>query len=313
MHECCHLLGDHAARADAFGVKIEEARTWNVAADASINDDLRDAGCTAVAKDGVLPGYFGLEDDQTAELYMRHLADRMPKQPQGDGGGSDGGSSDENSGGGALAGCGSGSGGAPEPCEVDSPEASGTVEAGVSGAEAERARIATAAHIRQQAGKNPGSVPGGLVDMAGTILAPPKVPWRQVLAAYVRRYVAVTAGNTDTTYMRRRRRLPSLSLSSGVRVSLASYRPSCPWPSCGTPRGRWARANWRRPCPRSRALPAKPASRARTWSCWTPTPKWRRNGATAGPPASPTSTAGAARTWALGSRRQHSCAPVPRL
>jgi predicted metal-dependent peptidase len=202
LHECCHLLGDHAARADAFGVKPEDAQTWNVAADASINDDLRDAGCATLAKVGVLPEHFGLEDDQTAEFYMRQLADRMPKRPQGGQGG----------------GCGSGAGAAPEPCEVDGPEASGTVEAGASGAEAERARIATAAHIRQQAGKYPGSVPGGLVEMAGTILAPPKVPWRQVLAAYVRRYVAVAAGNTDTTYMRRRRRLPSLSLGTGDRV-----------------------------------------------------------------------------------------------
>ena len=205
LHECCHLLGDHAARADAFGVKPEQRRTWNVAADASINDDLRDAGCKTIEQDGVLPKQFGLEDDQTAEFYMRHL----PRQPQGGGG-----ESDQESGGG----CGSGAGAAPEPCEVESVQASGGVGAGASEAEAERARIATAAHIRQAAGKSPGKVPGGLVEMADMVLAPPKVPWRQVLAAYVKRYAAVAAGNTDTTYTRRRRRFPSFVLSNGNRV-----------------------------------------------------------------------------------------------
>jgi predicted metal-dependent peptidase len=202
LHECCHLLGDHAARAEAFGVKPEETRTWNIAADCSINDDLRDAGCATIAQDGVLPKHFGLDDDQTAEFYMRNLPGRLPRQMQGEQGG----------------GCGSGSGAAPEACEIEGAEASGPVAAGASQSEAERARIATAAHISQQAGKNPGSVPGGLVEMANTVLAPPKIPWRQVLAAYLRRYVAVAAGNTDTTYLRRRRRLPSLSLSSGGRV-----------------------------------------------------------------------------------------------
>jgi len=203
LHECCHLLDDHAARAESFGVKPDETRAWNVAADCSINDDLVAAGCATIAKDGVLPRHFGLEDDQTAEFYMRNIAKRMPKAP---------------SGGGQGGGCGSGSGAAPEPCEVGSHEAMGPVAAGATDAEAERARIATAAHISQQAGKDPGSVPGGLVEMASTILAPPKVPWRQVLAAYVRRYLAVAAGNTDTTYQRRRRRLPSLPLGDGGRV-----------------------------------------------------------------------------------------------
>ncbi len=206
LHECCHLFGDHAARAEAFGVGPGEYQQWNVASDLSINDDLRDAGCSELAKIGLLPEKFGLPDDETAEFYMRALADRMPKPPNRGGGNGQGG------------GCGSGSGAAPEPCEAPGAEASGQVGAGASAAEAENARIATAAHIRQAHGKQPGKVPGGLVEMAGAVLAPPKVPWRQVLAGYMRRCAAVVAGSTDTTYTRRRRRQPSLPLGPGSKV-----------------------------------------------------------------------------------------------
>lgn len=199
LHECCHLLGDHADRADDFGITAEKRRQWNFATDLAINDDLRDAGCAELAEYCLLPKQFDLEDDLTAEAYMRALDGLVP--PGGDG-----------------SGCGSGSGGQPLPGEAPSDSPSGDIGRGASATEAERTRISTAAHIRQHAAKHPGNTPGGLVDLADEILAPPSVPWRQVLSSFMRRYAAIRSGDTDTTYLRRRRRSPSITLTSGARV-----------------------------------------------------------------------------------------------
>lgn len=199
LHECCHLLGSHAARAESFGVDDDERQAWNVATDLEINDDLCEAGCSEIAADCLLPGRFGLPEGQTAERYMIELSDKLPKSND-------------------ASGCGSGAGAASLPCEAPGNEAHGQVAAGASDAEVERVRIATAANIRDAAGKQPGSVPGGLVELADEVLAPPKVPWRQVLAAYVRRYASVRAGDTDTTYLRRRRRQASICLADGAKV-----------------------------------------------------------------------------------------------
>src|SRR6201995_4396059 len=40
VHHVCHLLRMHGERAQATGVRPDEARTWGRAADAEINDDL---------------------------------------------------------------------------------------------------------------------------------------------------------------------------------------------------------------------------------------------------------------------------------
>ena len=44
VHHVCHLLRTHGERAQAAGVRPDEARTWLRAADAEINDDLVPAG-----------------------------------------------------------------------------------------------------------------------------------------------------------------------------------------------------------------------------------------------------------------------------
>ena len=44
VHHVCHLLRSHGERAQATGVRPDEARTWVRAADAEINDDLVPAG-----------------------------------------------------------------------------------------------------------------------------------------------------------------------------------------------------------------------------------------------------------------------------
>ena len=68
----------HAELAKTLGVTSELARISNAAADASINDDLRDAGCEMFADDGgfVLPSTIGAPDFQTYPFYFRHLMSR---------------------------------------------------------------------------------------------------------------------------------------------------------------------------------------------------------------------------------------------
>src|SRR5690625_4880025 len=55
LHEVGHLFGEHATFAKDFGVTGADHDVWNVAADASLNDDLAAAGCDYIAETGVMP------------------------------------------------------------------------------------------------------------------------------------------------------------------------------------------------------------------------------------------------------------------
>lgn len=243
LHECGHLFGEHASRAEQAGVNPHERMVWNIAGDAEINDDLRDAGCEM--KDAVFPDSIGQADYQTAEIYMHGLREQMPPQTaggdgdgdsdgdggdqsgapdedgndqdqgsagaddgQGQGQGSEGGSS---SGAGQgkpnqpFKGCGSASGGEPAPCELGSDDLNGTAPE-ANPAERERTILSTAATIRDHHQSGRGTVPAGLTERAEQLLAPSKVPWRQVLSSAVKRAVAAKNGDFDTTYTRRNRR-----------------------------------------------------------------------------------------------------------
>jgi len=200
LHECCHILCDHAARAERYG--SANHRAWNVAADIAINDDLEAAGCSELAALGVTPAHFGFEVDQTVEWYMDKLADAI--SPEGSP---------------VFEGCGSGAGGSPAPVEAGSESAQpdGT-PAGASHVEHERVLISTASEIRQAARKGIGNVPAGLIEVADMILLPPKVSWKTVLASFFRRYIAIQAGHADYTYSRRRRNRPSYQLADGRKI-----------------------------------------------------------------------------------------------
>lgn len=220
LHECCHLFGRHAERAEMASVTRDEQMMSNVAADAEINDDLRDGGCDM--SDAVLPATIGADDYQTYEHYLDVMRSRpQPPSPsqsgsgggegdgQGDGDGEGRGDGSDGSGAGKgepHSGCGSGSGGAPAPCELDPSDDAGGHAAPATDAERDRIEIATAAAIRDEASKGRGTVPAGLTSRAEQLLAPPKVPWRKVLAGAVRRSVASRLGDFDTTYSRRHRR-----------------------------------------------------------------------------------------------------------
>lgn len=242
LHECGHLFGDHMVRATDAGVSDDERSDWNIAGDAEINDDLRDAGCAELTKMCVFAEQIGCEDYQTAETYMAELRKKRQarKQQQQAGGnkpqpqngnkgqaGQPGQSAPGNGSGTGkpYAGCGSGSGGQAAPGELDpNNDLNGTAPAATE-AEHERVRISTASAIQDYIAKGRGTVPGGLKTIADHVLAPAKVPWQKTLSAAVRRGVAQKVGNFDNTFSRRHRRTPTMPFGANRIVRAGTFSP----------------------------------------------------------------------------------------
>ena len=72
VHHVCHLLRTHGERAQATGVRPDEARTWVRAADAEINDDLVPAGLDLPGRP-VLPRDLHAADGLLAEQYFEAI------------------------------------------------------------------------------------------------------------------------------------------------------------------------------------------------------------------------------------------------
>lgn len=183
LHLVGHLVRDHAGRATVAGVALlGTAERWNRASDAELNDDLEHFGLVpASAPD--LPSTFGLAPRRLAEQYLGAV-------PSG-----------------RLWDCGSGCDGQPRPDEEslgDRP-AAGEQRFGIDGRRAELLRLAVAAAVQQASGRQPGSVPGGWLRWAETVL-PTRVDWRRLLAAEIRRELAAVAGAVDYTYRHPSRR-----------------------------------------------------------------------------------------------------------
>lgn len=225
LHECMHLLGTHAEFADDLGITGgPHAKAWNLATDASINDDLRDAGCGIFADGGpyVLPSTIGQPDYQTAQTYYQHLrgmlAQKQQQRQQGNAGGQPGQGSGQPSqqpgkaagrGGqetGPYKGCGSGSGGQAAPCELDDNDDLGGTAPAATDTEKVRVRIATSTAIQDHAAKGRGTVPGGLVEQATQILTPSKTPWQRVIGRTLRGCVRSRLGSMDVSFTRRNAR-----------------------------------------------------------------------------------------------------------
>ena len=195
IHHVCHLLRTHGERAQAAGVGDHEAATWVRAADAEINDDLVPAGLDLPGRP-VLPGDLGADDGLLAEQYFDGI--RGGPRPPGDAGGGrrgDGGVRSGQSESGETAGpwldCGSGADGMPRP---------GEGPGGLPGWQADLLRRQVAQDVIAHA-KQAGTVPAGLLRWAEEILHP-KVDWRRLLAAELRRAVAQVAGAVDYSYRR---------------------------------------------------------------------------------------------------------------
>jgi predicted metal-dependent peptidase len=205
LHEAGHLIRDHAGRTGSLPAPVH-GLAWNLAADAEINDDLLAAG--APLPDGVVtPGALGLPDQGLAEDYYARLLDRPDNLDRFDDGGP---------------GCGSGSGGPALPGELPWEAAAGLPGLGPAGADL--VRRAVARDVKEAAGRGRGTMPAGLDRWASGVLAPPAVPWQQVLRGAVRAVIAGAAGRADYTYRRpSRRRVPGVIRPAmrGVSLSVA--------------------------------------------------------------------------------------------
>lgn len=117
-----------------------------------------------------------------------------------------------------FSGCGSASGGTAAPCELDPNDDAGGAAPAATPAQRRVINVGTASAIKDYVMKHPGSVPGGIVEIADHILAPSEVPWRQVLSSAIRRAAAMRAGDFDTTYSRRSRRRNTVDLGPGRKA-----------------------------------------------------------------------------------------------
>ena len=188
VHLSGHLIRDHAGRAERLGVSIDNARAeWNRCTDAEINDDLANDDCVPdVARD--LPADLGCEPGQLAEHYYDEGEDGPRRWD-----------------------CGSGADGCPRP---------GDGHGDINPQQGELLRLGVAAEIHRHHNRLPGSVAGGWLRWAETVL-PSRIDWRRVLAAEVRSTVAAVAGKVDYSYRRPSRRA---HLLQGI-VLPTLYRP----------------------------------------------------------------------------------------
>ncbi|MBT2211281.1 VWA-like domain-containing protein [Actinomadura sp. NEAU-AAG7] len=193
LHQLAHLLREHAARYPGAAAPLPDAaapgadrtpdqRTWNVAADAELYDDLS-IGWTEPPADPPPPHALGLPGDGLARRYWELLRARAePLDPAV-----------------AAGDCGSGCDGQPRPWNCDLPPLPRT--------SARLTALETARRVREHL-RTREDVPGGWRRWAEEVLEP-TVDWRRQLAARIRRCVARTAGRVDFTYRRPSRRAAS--------------------------------------------------------------------------------------------------------
>lgn len=219
LHACSHMLAQHAMLAEATGVNKEERRDWNVAADAAINDDLRDAGCATIREFGIMPADLGMPDYKDPTEYMSHLrrvrsqrpADEFCAQCGGDEfdpeiplGSECAWCGEELT---PFSGCGSGSGGVSGYFELDiEDDMDGTAPAATD-LEMLGIRIRTVVAIEEHMRtKGHGSVPGGYTELIKIIMKPTGTPWERLLRSTVRRALNRRAGAFDVDPARVNRR-----------------------------------------------------------------------------------------------------------
>ncbi|HEY1622778.1 MAG TPA: VWA-like domain-containing protein [Streptosporangiaceae bacterium] len=194
VHHVCHLLRTHAERAQAIGVGPDDVTRWIRAADAEINDDLVPAGLD-LPRPPLLPRDLNAADGLLAEQYY-----------------AEGDTTDSSD---LPMNCGTGAHGQPADC--DCPD--GKCHGGVPRWQAELLRRQIAQEVLKHS-RQAGNMPAGLVRWAEELLTP-KVDWRRLLAALLRRAVSEVSGAVDYSYRRPSRRS---SIAGGV-VLPALRRP----------------------------------------------------------------------------------------
>jgi predicted metal-dependent peptidase len=183
-HAVKHLLHLHMARR-----KGRNRRDWDVACDMAVNQTIAD-----LPPDALLPDRFGLPDGLAAEEYYRLIAARFDTGNM-EGGGIGNASRDT----GGVVGAGAG--------EADR-SAAGTVDDHAVWDEADSTPLRLAEEMvrsmaREAMRRCDGEVPSDIRQLVEGLLAPPAIPWRQVLRQFV-----ATAGRVGrkSTWMREHRR-----------------------------------------------------------------------------------------------------------
>ena len=184
LHEAHHLVRDHHGRADRLPVTAGQARQWNLAGDAAINDDLVADG--VALPDPVLPHHLGLEGGGLEEVYFRELL----REHDGPGHES----------------CGSGAGGPPLPVEIDG-DPDDPAAPGVDDVDAGAIRRAVA-HDVVAARDRGAPVSPGLARWAQDLLTP-QVPWRRLLRSALGRSVRSVSSRPHPDWTRPDRRADS--------------------------------------------------------------------------------------------------------
>ncbi len=199
VHHVCHLLRSHGERAHGLGVGPADANAWVRAADAEINDDLIPAGLELPGRP-VLPRDFGAPDGLLAEQYFvdARSTERSAQEDEEPAG--------------TWLDCGSGADGQPRPGEQPPAQPEW---------QAELLRRQVAQEIVEHA-KTAGRLPAGLLRWAQEVITP-KVNWRALLAAELRRALAEVSGAVDYSYRR-----PSRRASVAGAVVLPALRRPVP-------------------------------------------------------------------------------------
>jgi predicted metal-dependent peptidase len=185
VHHAGHLVRDHAGRARNLGVDRRLAKDWALAADAEINDDLVGTGLR-LPDDRIVPQELGWQPGRMAEEYFhtrhRHLDDEE-EEPD----------------------CGSGSDGLERDWEM-----SGDQSSGVPPGEQRLLRCQVASDVLRYMREGVGRLSGGWRRWAEDQLEP-KVDWRRVLAAEIRKGLTTVSGRVDYTYRRPSRRASAVT------------------------------------------------------------------------------------------------------
>lgn len=207
IHEAHHLVRNHHDRARNLGVTAAHHRTWNLAADAAINDDLVADGLPL--PNPVLPQHLGCAVGGFEETYYRSLRSRDAGDHAEH---SDHADPDD-------PGCGSGAGGAPHPDEIADEPSDPSNGLDPVDADAIRSTVAHDVGVAVAEGEH---VPPSLVRWAMAVLQP-QVPWTTLLRSALRKDLRAAVRNTTPDWTRPDRRADS---SDGVlRPGQRSVRP----------------------------------------------------------------------------------------
>lgn len=180
VHHAGHLVRDHAGRAKHLGVERKMNKDWALAADAEINDDLVGTGLR-LPDDRIVPQELGWKPGRLAEEYYHAPHHEPHSEPD----------------------CGSGSDGRAREWELRGEQGSG-----LPPGEQHLLRSQVANEVLRYCRGGVGRLSAGWRRWAEDLLEP-KIDWRRVLAAEIRKGLSTVSGRVDYTYRRPSRRSSS--------------------------------------------------------------------------------------------------------